>query len=629
MYLIYVSPIARGISKETLTYFSQEQPALGSVVSIPLRSKKVRGIVIDVRSAVDEKSRIKSLGYELKKVDKLESKKIIRHSYIEAAHQTALWYASNLGSVLWNVLPHTILLKSTSVGAVLEKGVCPVHPNKKIVVRGNNEERWNTYRSYIRACFAKKQSAYITVPTIEDAEYAATFISRGIEQYTFILHGDLPEKKTIETWNIVTETKHPVLIIGTPAFLSVPRTDLGLVIIEREHSRAYRVQSRPFIDFRRFIETFADMIGADIIRGDNVVGIETWWRANRTEENIEYREEPSEQEATFLLVDMASYKVENGKPFVVLSDEIKNAIVQTYKNGKHIFLFTPRKGLYPTTVCADCGKTVTCSRCSAPVVVHENKEDTNFIFVCHHCSKERPTEERCTHCGSWRLAALGIGIERVTAEIKKLYPEIPLFIVDKNSEPTRSRVKKTIEAYYKTPGAILLGTEYALLYVREVEASAIISLDSLFLIPDFRMHERILGILATIRGRTTHSMYVQTRDPSHLIFETMTRKTLREFYIKEAELRKILGYPPFTLYIKITRVGKKENTEYDLNELNKKFEKYTTIIFPGHIERIKGMQVMHLIIKLRPDQWIDEHLAIMLRSLPPSFTVRVDPDTLL
>ncbi len=629
MYLTSVTPIARGITKETLTYFSKERPAMGSIVTVPLRAKKIKGIVIDVIDATTEKSHIKSLNYELKKLEKLESKKITRQAFIEAASETATWYASTLGSTLWNLLPHSVLVQSSKTHAVSEKGICPVENNKKIVIRGNNEERWNTYRSLIRASFAKKKSAFVAVPTIEDAEYVAGFIGRGIEKYLFVLHSDLSQKKIVEIWNEATSKDHPVLIIGTPPFLSVPRQDLGIIIIEREHSRAFRMQSRPYIDMRRFIETYANMIGADLVFGDNVIGIETWWRANRSGEYIEYREEPPIQESTLELVDMSTYKVEDGKPFVVLSEEVKQTIEQTHKNGKHMFLFAPRKGLYPTTVCVDCSKTVTCTRCNAPVVVHESKNDGSFIFICHHCGLERATEERCANCGSWRLAALGIGIERVASEIKKRYPDIPLFVIDKHSEPTRAKVKKTIEAFHSTPGSILVGTEYALLYMREVEQSAIISLDALFLIPDFRMHERILGILANIRGRTTKRMTVQTRDPSHIIFETIAKKTLREFYIKEAEMRRILGYPPFTLFIKITRTGKKENIDHDLSELEEKLSKYTTLTFPGRIERIKGMFIKHLLIKLRPDQWIDEELSAILKALPPSFSVRVDPETLL
>ena len=109
----------------------------------------------------------------------------------------------------------------------------------------------------------------------------------------------------------------------------------------------------------------------------------------------------------------------------------------------------------------------------------------------------------------------------------------------------------------------------------------------------------------------------------------MMKKTLREFYIKESELRKVLGYPPFTLYIKVTRMGKLENIEQDLEELKTKLTGYPTVVFPGYIDRVRGMSIMHLIIKLRPDQWVSDDLLAILRSLPPSFTIRVDPDTLL
>ena len=82
----------------------------------------------------------------------------------------------------------------------------------------------------------------------------------------------------LSTWNNICNKKHPVVIIGTGKFLSVPRNDIKTIIIEKENSYSYKIDTRPFLDIRKFAEVFAKEIGAKIILGDDVLRTETLWR---------------------------------------------------------------------------------------------------------------------------------------------------------------------------------------------------------------------------------------------------------------------------------------------------------------------------------------------------------------
>ncbi len=631
MYLVEIIPIARGITREKLTYFSIEAPPIGSVVSIPLRNKKGKGIVSDIKNAREERSEIRSAEFEIKKIDTFSPKEIVPRSFSTIAQELATYYATTTGSVLWNLLPKTIIDNHTALPEFITSSTpSPIGHTRTVIVRAATEERISNYRAAIREHFAKTKSAYLCTPTIEDAEQLARELSRGIEGYTYILHSELPRKKLLETWLAIAAEPHPVLIIGTALFLCAPRQDIGLIVIERENSRAYRMQSRPYIDMRRVATTYAHHIGAKIMRGDIVVSTESWYSSQENEfGTIEYRDERSERTPKLSIVDMGTYKLEEKKPFRTISDELHELIKTTIRDKKRLFLFTPRKGLYPTTVCGDCGTVALCKKCSAPVVVHSGSTENEYLFVCHHCGTTRPTEERCQHCDSWKLAALGVGIERVFEDLQRDYPEASISILDKNTESTRARARKHIERFNETQGAILLGTEYALLYLTEIESSAAVSLDSLFLIPDFRMHERILGILATIQSKTRSNFLIQTRTPTHALFGHLAKKTFRDFYNSELEDRRNLKYPPFSLYIKITRKGKKENVEADIAELQRKLSDYDPLSYPGRIEKIRGTYIMHLLINLDPADWVDEDLRKKLASLPHHWTIQVDPDSLL
>ena len=72
MRILTVIPISRGISKDTLTYFSKKDVTVGSIVSIPLRQKMVFGLVSESKPAGEMKSELKSLSYSIKKTASIE-----------------------------------------------------------------------------------------------------------------------------------------------------------------------------------------------------------------------------------------------------------------------------------------------------------------------------------------------------------------------------------------------------------------------------------------------------------------------------------------------------------------------------------------------------------------------------
>ena len=68
MYIVTVIPIQKGFQRENLTYFSPEDVPLGNIVSVPIRSKTVDAIVINVENARDLKFDLKKADFQLKKI---------------------------------------------------------------------------------------------------------------------------------------------------------------------------------------------------------------------------------------------------------------------------------------------------------------------------------------------------------------------------------------------------------------------------------------------------------------------------------------------------------------------------------------------------------------------------------
>lgn len=237
MNIIEVIPISRGIGTDTLSYFTSLELPLGALVDVPLRSKKIHGIVISSRKAEDMKGEIKSAGYALKKIDKIKSSEFFSKAFMEMVQEAADYYATSVGAIIDVLVPEYILKNIGKLKAEPKKDAEQIElktVREKYVVQGDDEERYSTWKSLIRQEFAKKRSLFFLMPTIEDTERAFQLLEKGIEGYAFMLHGSLTPKTIIEKWNSILKEEHPIVIVATGGFLSFPRTDIETIIVERE-----------------------------------------------------------------------------------------------------------------------------------------------------------------------------------------------------------------------------------------------------------------------------------------------------------------------------------------------------------------------------------------------------------
>ncbi len=636
MKLLNVIPIARGINKESLSYFTSSDISVGSVVKVPLRKKTVPAIVISSEEVADVKAEIKNASFETRKVEKIKSSTLLLPEFMATVSEAATYFASTSGSVLHSVIPKIIIEEAEKI-KVKTKEFKNIRAHEKLAIQSNDEERYATYKSLIREEFAKSFSVFFCLPTVQDIKKAHEKLSKGIEQYTFVLHGLLTKKEQIELWNKAANEEHPSLIIATGSYLGIPRNDIGTIIVDKENARAYKCQGRPFIDIRNFAEKLAEKIRAKIIFGDLLLRTETVWRHNEAEifevAPLKFR---SLTTAEIKLVNMKQIPpedLERGKEgkepkFKLFSDELLEQIESNRDNDENIFIFVARRGLFPSTICGDCGNLVKCNSCGSPTVLH--KASSENFFLCHRCGEHRSAMEKCSNCQSWRLSTFGIGIESVEKELVEKYPDIKIFKIDSDSASTHKKALDTVAKFYASPGSILLGTEMALLYLKDIIANtAVVSIDSFFSIPDFRVNEKVMNILLKIRALTSRNFLVQTRDIEHKILKYAIGGNLADFYRDEIKERENLFYPPFSIPIKITLQGDKKTVLAGMEKLQKDMSPFEIDIFPAFVPISKGKFSMHGLIKIKRQEWINQELLNKLRSLPPSYTTNVDPESLL
>ncbi len=593
-------------------------------------------------------------------------------NFLKAAESCAEYFASTTGAALQTLVPSALLDNYSKLSkspahegptfVAKEKGANEkVSDKKKIkleksVFQAPADERISFYKTCIRESFAKKQSVFLCLPTVSDISHYKETLSRGIEAYTFTFHSDLGAKEIVNLYNQVVEEKHPILMIATPPYASIPRPDIGTIILEHESSPAYKTVGRPYVDLRVFMEFFAHESNVRYIVGDTLLRFETIWRHDEHEfseiapisfrtvpdvkieiENMR-REDPSTDSTGSPQTNsgqVASLK----KQFELVSAKTRERIEEAVREKKHLFLFALRRGMASVTICRDCGSTLECDVCSAPLVLYGSRKGGR-IFACNKCKKEKDPNTVCKNCESWNLVPLGIGTELVYEYIKKNFPEVPLFRLDKEITKTALQAKRTIGQFFKGAGGILVGTEMALYYfTQKTDESVVISFDSLFTLPSFRMNEKIIQLVITLASYTERTLVIQSKNPDEKTLRALSSGNLLYVYRDELAEREEFGYPPFTTLIKISYKGPKLAIEREKKNLEELFGEYEPMLYQAYMPKVAGEYIIHATIKLPRKKWasekftdegsIDQKLLQKLKSLPPSFKIQIDPEDLM
>ncbi len=649
MKTVTVIPLKKGVFSDNLTYFTSKEVKNGDIVTVSIRKKKILGLVIYVENVTDTKINIKDLSFDLKKVEEVKDRSIFRPEYLESALMLSDYFVSQKSSVVASLLPAIFLEKYDKINQNLTLPEIPVQKEnklktEKLLLQLPLIDRILIYKTLIRENFALKKSVFLVLPTEQDIKIFQESLSKGIEQFTFAIKSGSQTKKTLAEITSAINSVHPVLILGTAPFLAVPRNDIGVIILEHESSNAYRTFTKLKLDWRVFAELFASKINAKLILGDTLLRLETLARQDLDGFHPLY---PLSFRIDFGgEIEVLSPNSSEDKKFKILADQTVTEIKETLDKGKNVFIFSLRKGLATMTICKDCGEMVACQTCRAPVVLYTSKDGKKRMLVCNKCKTELDADTKCEHCGSWNLLPLGVGTDTVVEYLKDLQKDegklkkTKIFKLDKESAVSAKGAEQIVEEFANTKGAILIGTEMAFFYIKEkISLAVIASFDSLYSIPSFRMSEKILQLIIAITNKAEKKIIIQTKNLEDPALIAVQNGNLLSFIREEIKDREKLEYPPFKRFIKITHLGDKIKTQKAKEILTEIFKEYSPLIFSGFHAKLKDKYVTNALIKVDPKKWsyrelssnaeIDMNLLAKLASLPPAFTVSVDPEDLL
>ena len=619
MYIVDVFPICKSAINDNLSYFSSKKISVGSLVTIPLRKQRVLALVVDSQAADKQKISLKKTNFALRKVLKIE-RNFLDSAFIKAAQETSEYHAASLGQSLYHLVSQKILNNPQLLQDL--GGIKKARQTSVQIIQAPQNLRYEKFHHIIEKCFVKQESVFMIAPTISDIKNLAKEFGDENKKNAFVLTATITEKQLAKQIQQIKDCSSPVLIIATAPFLSIWRWDISTIILEKEASRAYQTIARPFLDLRFFVEKIAEQYGCQLFLGDNLLRLETLYK-----HRFQFDFEKNISKTKVSILDLKTDPKGEHKKFTILDKQVKQTICKSLIEKNKCFVFCGKRGLASQTICADCGEIILCDKCSTPIALHKGR--MRNVFICHHCGNRQDTNIKCPHCDSYRLRAYGVGVEAVAEELRAEFPQNKILRLDKDTVKSLTEVKKVIEEFIENQGSILLGTEMALTYLPKVDYSIISTLDNLFALPDFHANERYLGIVLNLLDKTKKRLIIQTRQAHEKVFDFIDCGDLKKYYKEEIKLREKFKYPPFYTLIKITYQNTQENVRKEMEILKTFLQDFDPQVFSAFTETQKKLSVSHLLIRIPNQDWPQMTLIKKLQTLPPCFSIDVNPNSLL
>ncbi len=629
MYVISVVPLRKGIQIDALSYFSSQSYEGGTIVSIPVRNSMTLGLVTESKEVSTAKTALRAATFSLRKLPPQTHINTLGKAYLKTAEELSRYYAVPLGLILYSLLPPEIRNGDVPLPHTHHIEERTVHAPE--ILQAQKKERYLAYRSLVRETFAHSGSVLIVVPSSIDAFEVREALEQGIEGRVIMLTTASTKSEFKKSYEMLEDFSKAKLIIATPSHAVIERHDITLVIMEHARSPYYKELTRPYLDYRDVLTTHARHTARRIILADMMVRTEDE-DLRRQELYLTFGETPKRIELQGKMDIVEMKQNEDAKnSFSLFSDTVIQAIKDTKKKKGHIFLFSARRGLAPLVACMDCGFIFRSKESGAPYsLIRTMKGDVEERwFVCSSSGERIRAAGSCTACGSWRLKERGIGIQQVYDELHKLFPDVPTILFDHITAKTFKKASFLRDTFYKTKGAILLGTHMAIPYLtQDVDLSIVVNMDALLATPTWRLEEENISLLLSLREMTKGSVLVQTRAPQTEVLMHAKQGAVETFYTEELSLRKTFNYPPFATFIHLTWQGTPEvvkKMETDISSLFKDFGISTYLNPTAPI----ATPIMYGLIRIPKSAWPDPKLVELLRTLPPNIRVVINPDKIV
>ena len=489
------------------------------------------------------------------------------------------------------------------------------------------------YMNIIEETLKQGKEAIMLVPEISlTPQVVGKFIAR-FGNIISVLHSRLSDTERYDEYRKITSGEARI-VIGTRSAVFVPFTNIGVIIIDEEHTSSYKQENHPRYNAKDIAILRSKYHKCPVVLGSATPSLEAFARAgNKVYKLLVLSKRPSV--STLPEVTIIDMKEEIKKGNFILSNTLKNKIKEKLDRHEQIILLLNRRGYSNIITCKECGYTEKCPKCDIAYTYHK----TSNNLKCHYCGTAKLPSTKCPKCGSTNIKDYGLGTEKLEEELHKMF-DVRIVRMDVDTTSKKGEHQKIIDAFGEYQYDILIGTQMIAkgLDFPLVTLVGVISIDSSLMAPDFRASENTFDLLSQVSGRAGRStskgeVIVQTYNPDHYSITLSKNHDYFGFYKEEMQIRKMLKYPPY-YYLTLISISSKE---YELgfkeankigNYLRSKLNTTTIILGPSMASIFKVNNIYHyqIIIKYRKDDNLINTLKFIINMYKTNNKVSVEVD---
>ena len=464
------------------------------------------------------------------------------------------------------------------------------------------------YMDVIEKAINNGKSAIMLVPEIGlTPQIVGKFISR-FGNVISVLHSKLSDSERYDEYRKITNGESKI-VIGTRSAIFVPFNNIGVIIIDEEHTSSYKQDNNPRYSAINVAEWRSKYHNCPLVLGSATPSLESFAKAgNHVYKLLSLTERAGGSVLPNVnIVDMKE-EVKNGN--FILSDMLKNKISEVLSKGEQAIILLNRRGYSSTISCKECGYVYKCPNCDITYTYHKSSNN----LKCHYCGYSMVLPNKCSICGSDNLKDYGLGTEKLEETLNSLY-KARIVRMDVDTTSKKGQHQKIIDDFGEHKYDILIGTQMIAkgLDFPLVTLVGVVSIDSSLTSPDYRASENTFQLLSQVSGRAGRSenkgeVIIQTFNPDHYAITLAKNHDYIDFYKEEMKIRKMLKYSPYYYMVLVSITSK--DYELGFKEANKigsyirnNISSDSIVLGPTMANMFKVNNIYHyqIIIKYRKD----------------------------
>ena len=386
-----------------------------------------------------------------------------------------------------------------------------------------------------------------------------------------IWHSGITKKNKKITWNGISTGKIKV-VIGARSSLFLPFKNLGLIIVDEEHDQSYKQDEGAIYNARDMAisRAYFEKIPINLIT--SVPSIETYENIKSKKYKISKILNRFKKASlpNYEIIDLNKSKL-NSKSWI--SQDVIEKVKKHLKKNDQVLFFLNRRGFAPFVFCKKCLNNYICPNCSINLVYHKHQKN----LLCHYCGYKGNLKRKCNDNDICDFIFSGPGVERISEELKKIFPD-KKHIIFSSDTMNKKDSSKILEKITNNKIEILVGTQIISkgFHFPNLNCIVVVDIDLSSQGHDLRGAEKNLQLYHQLSGRAgrtgkSANVYFQTYNLNSDTINQIVKEDPFVFLDKELDLRKKNNLPPYERFISLvlssSNEEKLEKESYRLRDI--------------------------------------------------------------